>query len=96
MNLGRQVLNAVCCSVFLGNVHGKYKHPPVLDFERMAEIRKATIQAAQADGSNTPPCLLVLHGASGLSEEIIAEVRKSVGFIVIIEVLLVTLVLGSV
>ena len=56
-----------------GNVHGKYKNIPMLDFDRMAAIRRESIKAAAARYSNGL-CLLVLHGASGLSEDIIAKV----------------------
>lgn len=56
----------------IGNVHGKYKHPPALDFTRMAAIRAATRQAAVTMGGS--PCILVLHGASGLPNDIIATV----------------------
>lgn len=48
-------LLAVC----IGNIHGKYPFPPKLDFDRLRAIR---------DAVNVP---LVLHGASGLSEDLI-------------------------
>ncbi len=41
-------------AVTIGNVHGEYKSPPRLDFDRLAKIRSLI---------NIP---LVLHGASGL------------------------------
>jgi len=46
-------------AVTIGNVHGEYKSPPRLDFERLAQIRKLV---------EIP---LVLHGASGLPAEMI-------------------------
>ena len=48
-------LLAVC----IGNIHGKYPFPPKLDFDRLRTIR---------DTVDVP---LVLHGASGLSEDLI-------------------------
>ena len=48
-------------AVTIGNVHGQYLHPPKLDFPRLEAIRSAV-------PFNFP---LVLHGASGLSEELI-------------------------
>lgn len=45
----------------LGSVHGLYKGEPKIDFERMKKIR---------DGVNIP---LVLHGGTGLPEEIIKK-----------------------
>jgi tagatose 1,6-diphosphate aldolase GatY/KbaY len=48
-------LLAVC----IGNIHGKYPFPPKLDFKRLSAIR---------DAVNVP---LVLHGTSGLSEDLI-------------------------
>lgn len=48
-------------AVTIGNVHGLYLHPPALDFPRLEAIRSAV-------PFNFP---LVLHGASGLSEELI-------------------------
>lgn len=47
-------------AVCIGNVHGKYPSEPKLDFARLEEINKRV----------TLP--LVLHGASGLSDEMIA------------------------
>lgn len=48
-------------AVAIGTAHGFYKDTPVLDVERLKEIRAVT---------NVP---LVLHGASGLSAESIRE-----------------------
>jgi tagatose 1,6-diphosphate aldolase GatY/KbaY len=50
-------------AVCIGNVHGHYSGEPRLDFERLASIRRNV---------NVP---LVLHGASGLPEEM---VRRSI------------------
>ena len=50
-------------AVTIGNVHGLYTNPPKLDFPRLEEIRR-----------NLPVNFpLVLHGASGLSEDLIRE-----------------------
>lgn len=46
-------------AVCIGNVHGKYRGEPQLDFARLAAIRAAV---------NVP---LVLHGASGLPREMV-------------------------
>lgn len=46
-------------AVCIGNVHGKYPRPPKLDFERLAQIHACV------------PVPLVLHGASGLPDELI-------------------------
>jgi len=46
-------------AVCIGNVHGKYRTPPTLDFDRLASI---------ADRVSVP---LVLHGTSGLPDEMI-------------------------
>ena len=48
-------------AVTIGNVHGLYLQPPQLDFPRLEAIRSAV-------PFNFP---LVLHGASGLSEDLI-------------------------
>ncbi|MDP6049733.1 MAG: class II fructose-bisphosphate aldolase [SAR202 cluster bacterium] len=48
-------------AVCVGNVHGKYLSEPKLDFQRLYRIREAT---------EIP---LVMHGASGLPNEIISE-----------------------
>ena len=47
-------------AVSIGNSHGFYKGTPHLDFERLAEIRKAI---------EPYDCYLTLHGGSGISEE---------------------------
>jgi tagatose 1,6-diphosphate aldolase GatY/KbaY len=44
-------------AVCIGNVHGRYRSEPRLDFARLAAIRQAV------------PVPLVLHGASGLPED---------------------------
>ena len=51
-------------AVAIGTAHGVYKGEPKLDLDRLAEIRKIV---------SIP---LVLHGASGLSEEAVAESIK--------------------
>lgn len=51
-------------AVCVGNVHGHYAGAPKLDFERLAAIRDAV------------PVPLVMHGASGLSPRMIAEVIR--------------------
>ncbi len=51
-------------AVAIGTAHGIYKKKPVLDVERLTEIRKAV---------DVP---LVLHGASGLTEEQIQDCIK--------------------
>ncbi|MBF2029259.1 MAG: class II fructose-bisphosphate aldolase [Oscillatoriales cyanobacterium C42_A2020_001] len=48
-------------AVTIGNVHGEYKSPPRLDFERLSRIRRLL---------DIP---LVLHGASGLPESMISQ-----------------------
>ncbi len=48
-------------AVTIGNVHGKYRGEPKLDFERLAAIQKSV---------QVP---LVLHGASGLPEAMISR-----------------------
>ncbi|BAU40861.1 ketose-bisphosphate aldolase [Leptolyngbya sp. O-77] len=48
-------------AVTIGNVHGEYKSPPRLDFDRLARIRQRL---------SIP---LVLHGASGLPAEMISR-----------------------
>ena len=48
-------------AVCIGNVHGKYHRPPNLDFDRLAQIRE------QVD------IPLVLHGTSGLPDEMIRQ-----------------------
>jgi tagatose 1,6-diphosphate aldolase GatY/KbaY len=54
---------AACLAVSIGNVHGRYREPPALDWERLDRIRE------QVDAP------LSLHGASGLGE---AAVRRAV------------------
>lgn len=51
-------------AVAIGTAHGVYKGEPKLDLDRLAEIRKVV---------SVP---LVLHGASGLSEEAVKESIK--------------------
>jgi len=48
-------------AVCIGNVHGRYRHEPCLDFDRLAALQHAV---------SVP---LVLHGASGLPEAIIRQ-----------------------
>ncbi|NMB00283.1 MAG: class II fructose-1,6-bisphosphate aldolase [Firmicutes bacterium] len=50
-------------AIAIGTAHGVYKGEPKLDFERLAQIAAAT------------PVPLVLHGASGVSDE---AIRKAV------------------
>lgn len=45
---------AACLAVSIGNVHGRYRDPPQLDFARLEDIGRAS------------GCALSLHGASGL------------------------------
>ena len=49
-------------AVTIGNVHGQYTSPPLLDFPRLEAIRKEVPFGFP----------LVLHGASGLSKELIS------------------------
>jgi tagatose 1,6-diphosphate aldolase GatY/KbaY len=51
--------NVDMLAVTIGNVHGKYKTVPKLDLERLSTIRRNI-------SSDIP---LVLHGASGLTEQ---------------------------
>ena len=51
-------------AVLVGNAHGRYKKPPKIDIQRIADIRKATNGTA-----------LVLHGGSGLSDD---DFRRSI------------------
>ncbi|MEB3291996.1 MAG: class II fructose-bisphosphate aldolase [Synechococcales bacterium] len=53
--------NVDALAVTIGNVHGEYKSPPRLDFDRLATIRSRL---------SIP---LVLHGASGLPAEMISR-----------------------
>lgn len=46
-----------CLAVSIGNVHGIYRLPPVLDWARLTQVRQAI------------PTPLSLHGASGLSDQ---------------------------
>ena len=48
-------------AVCIGNVHGRYPHEPKLDFERLQALREVV---------SVP---LVLHGASGLPDDIIRQ-----------------------
>lgn len=50
-------------AVFIGNVHGMYKNPPKLDFERLTQIRQKV------------NCFLSLHGGSGIPEE---QIKKAI------------------
>lgn len=52
-------------AVLVGNAHGRYKKPPKIDIQRIADIRKAT------NGTS-----LVLHGGSGIPDEAIKEAVK--------------------
>jgi ketose-bisphosphate aldolase len=54
---------ATCLAVSIGNVHGVYREPPRLDWDRLAAIRRRV------------GCPLALHGASGLSD---ADVRLAI------------------
>ncbi len=47
-----------CLAVLVGNAHGRYKKPPKLDIDRIANIYGAT--------NHTP---LVLHGGSGIPDD---------------------------
>lgn len=53
-----------CLAVSIGNVHGIYRHPPQLDWERLRAIRQTT---------DLP---LSLHGASGLSDEDLQQAMR--------------------
>lgn len=62
----RELIDATgagCLAVSIGNVHGRYRRPPVLDWERLAAIREHV---------SAP---LSLHGASGIGD---ADVRRAV------------------
>ena len=50
---------ADCLAVSIGNVHGTYRGPPRLDWDRLEAIRSAIA---------TP---LSLHGASGIPDEMV-------------------------
>lgn len=60
-------------AIFVGNLHGVYKTPPKLDFERLKLIAQKL------------PCFLSLHGGSGIEEEQIKQAIK-IGKIVKINV----------
>ena len=64
----RFVLETGCSSlaVGIGTAHGVYVGTPILDVGRLREIRKSLERA----GASIP---LVLHGASGLSDEAVKE-----------------------
>jgi ketose-bisphosphate aldolase len=51
---------ARCLAASIGNVHGVYRDPPSLDWQRLGELRRAA-----------GDCTLSLHGASGLDAGII-------------------------
>jgi len=51
-------------AVAIGSAHGFYKDEPKLDLDRLSEIRKAT------------NAVLVLHGASGIPNEVLREAIK--------------------
>ena len=53
-------------AVLVGNAHGRYKKPPKIDIQRIADIRKATNGTA-----------LVLHGGAGIPDEAIKEAVKA-------------------
>lgn len=48
-------------AICIGNIHGKYESEPNLDFQRLYKIRETT---------QLP---LVMHGASGLSDEMVSQ-----------------------
>lgn len=50
-------------AVFIGNLHGTYRQPPKLDFERLKMV------------ANKLSCFLSLHGGSGLPEE---DIKKAI------------------
>ena len=54
-----------CLAVMIGNAHGLYKSTPKIDFERLEKIRSKV---------SVP---LVMHGGTGLSDEIIKKSIKS-------------------
>jgi ketose-bisphosphate aldolase len=56
---------AHCLAVSIGNVHGLYREPPQLDFDRLTSIRGRC------------PVPLSLHGASGISDAIVAHAIRS-------------------
>lgn len=54
---------AACLAISIGNVHGRYREPPALDWNRLASIRERVAVH------------LSLHGASGIPD---ADVRRAV------------------
>ncbi len=56
---------AAALAVCIGNRHGKYARPPELDFDRLSAIAKKV---------SIP---LVLHGTSGLPDDLVARAIKS-------------------
>lgn len=56
--------NVDTLAVCIGNVHGHYKSEPIIDFDRLIEI------------SNSVDVPLVLHGGSGLKEDVIKKCIK--------------------
>jgi tagatose 1,6-diphosphate aldolase GatY/KbaY len=56
---------ADCLAVSIGNVHGIYRSPPQLDFERLEGIHSAV----------TSP--LSLHGASGIPDEMLRDAIRA-------------------
>lgn len=45
-----------CLAIAIGNTHGKYLRPPVLDFERLKKIHKAvSVPLVMHGGSDLPP-----------------------------------------
>ena len=69
-------------AVTIGNVHGQYKLPPQLDFARLRAIERAVSsdavlglrsQLRHETATKFGPVKLVLHGASGLSRELIQQ-----------------------
>ena len=60
-------------AVTIGNVHGKYKHPPQLDLPRLRAIRTAVELLPPSTGHDSGPTKLVLHGASGLPRDLVRQ-----------------------
>jgi len=69
-------------AVTIGNVHGLYQKPPQLDFARLRAIESAVSsdavrglrsQRRHETATKQGPVKLVLHGASGLSRELIQQ-----------------------
>ena len=58
--------NCSTLAVGIGTAHGIYVGTPVLDTERLRQIKRSLAEA----GCDIP---LVLHGASGLSDESVRE-----------------------